>query len=117
MTRMVATRTRRLDADTLRSTFDAVEPLTVGVEEELMLLDPETLDLAPVAPQVLERLGGDGRFKLELPAGQLEIALPPARSVAELAPQLAAARRDAAAAAEGLALLAGAGLHPFAAAL
>ena len=80
-----------------------------------MLLDPETLDLAPVAPQVLERLGGDERFKLELPAAQIEIVLPPARSVAELAPQLAAARRELAAAAGGIALLAGAGLHPFAA--
>ena len=102
------------DPRTLRATFDAAEPLTVGIEEELMLLDPATLDLAPVAPRVLERLGGDERFKLELPASQLEIALPPARTVPELATQLAAARRDAAAAADGIALLAGAGLHPFA---
>jgi carboxylate-amine ligase len=112
----MATQTPLTDARTLRATFDAVEPLTVGIEEELMLLDPQTLDLAPVAPQVLDRLGGDERFKLELPAAQLEIALPPARTVADLAGQLAAARRDAAAAADGLALLAGAGLHPFAAA-
>jgi len=104
------------DSRTLRATFDAAEPLTVGIEEELMLLDPETLDLAPVAPRVLEQLGGDERFKLELPAAQLEIALAPARSVGELGEQLAAARRDVASAAEGLALLAGAGLHPFASA-
>jgi glutamate---cysteine ligase / carboxylate-amine ligase len=113
---VMATQTPPIDARTLRATFDAVEPLTVGIEEELMLLDPRTLDLAPVAPQLLDRLGGDPRFKLELPAAQLEIVLAPARSVAELAPQLAAARRDAASAAEGLALPAGAGLHPFAAA-
>src|SRR5437764_8856464 len=112
----MATQTPPTDARALRATFDAVEPLTVGIEEELMLLDPATLDLAPVAPQVLERLSGDPRFKLELPAAQLEIALAPARSVTELAPQLAAARRAAAAAADGIALLAGAGLHPFAAA-
>src|SRR6478735_7906323 len=111
----MATQTSRLDADTLRSTFDAVEPLTVGIEEELMLLDPQTLDLAPVAPQVLRRVGGDPRFKLELPAAQLEIALAPARSVADLAQRLAAARRELAAAADGIALVAGAGLHPFAA--
>jgi carboxylate-amine ligase len=111
----MSTQTPPIDARTLRATFDAAEPLTVGIEEELMLLDPETLDLAPVAPKVLARLDGDPRFKLELPAAQLEIALPPARSVAYLAGQLAAARRDAAAAADGLALLAGAGLHPFAA--
>jgi carboxylate-amine ligase len=112
----MATQTPPTDVRALRATFDAVEPLTVGIEEELMLLDPETFDLAPVAPQVLERLGDDPRFKLELPAAQLEIALPPARSVADLAEQLAVARREAAAASEGLALLAGAGLHPFASA-
>jgi glutamate---cysteine ligase / carboxylate-amine ligase len=110
----MATQTPPIDAATLRATFDRAEPLTVGVEEELMLLDPATLDLAPVAPQVIDRLAGDERFKLELPAAQLEIVLPPTRSVAELAPQLAAARRDAAAAASGLARLGGAGLHPFA---
>ena len=31
----------------LRAAFDAVEPLTIGLEEEVMLLDPETLELAP----------------------------------------------------------------------
>jgi carboxylate-amine ligase len=110
----MATQTPPTDAASLRAVFDAAEPLTVGIEEELMVLDPQTLDLAPLGPQILDRLGGDPRFKLELPAAQLEIALPPARSVGDLAAQLAAARRDAAAAADGLALLAGAGLHPFA---
>ena len=32
--------------------------MTVGVEEELMLLDPATLDLAPRAREVLEAVGG-----------------------------------------------------------
>jgi carboxylate-amine ligase len=90
--------------------------MTVGVEEELMVLDPETLDLAPRARAVLERLEGDPRFKPELPAAQLEIALPPARTVGEAAQALAQARADLAGAAAGLALLAGAGAHPFAAA-
>ncbi len=44
-----------------------------------MLLDLATHDLAPVAGEVLERLGGDPRFKLELPAAQLEIATSPKR--------------------------------------
>ena len=39
----MATQTPPIDADSLRATFDAAEPLTVGIEEELMLLDPETL--------------------------------------------------------------------------
>jgi carboxylate-amine ligase len=100
----------------LRVAFDADGPMTVGIEEELMVLDPETFDLAPRAQAVLERVAGDARFKPELPAAQLEIALAPARTVGEAATALAEARAELAAAANGLALLAGAGAHPFAAA-
>ena len=87
--------------------------MTVGLEEELMLLHPETLDLAPRAAAVLERVEGDARFKSELPAAQLEIVLPAAATVAEATAALAAARADLAAAAAGFGLLAGAGAHPF----
>jgi len=103
-------------ADELRAAFERAESMTVGVEEELMLLDPETLDLAPLAGELLERTGGDSRYKLELPAAQLEIVSPPVESAADLTAFLANARRDLAAAAEGLVQLAGAGVHPFAAA-
>src|SRR3954471_5122473 len=65
------------DADQLRAIFDAPGPLTVGVEDELMLLDPESLALVTRAPDVLAAVGEDPRFKLELPASQLEIVLPP----------------------------------------
>lgn len=98
----------------LRRRFDAAGGFTVGVEEETMLLDPGTHDLAPCAAQVLVRLDGDGRFKPELPAAQLEIATTPAGTVAEAVAQLAAGRRDLAAAAEGIARPAVAGVHPFA---
>jgi carboxylate-amine ligase len=102
-------------AESLRATFDAPAPLTVGIEEELMLLDPRTLDLAPVARELLERVEGDGRFKLELPAAQLEIASPAMRSASEAAEFLRGARADLAAAADGLVRLACSGVHPFAA--
>jgi carboxylate-amine ligase len=85
---------------------------TVGLEEELMLLDPETLDLTPRATEVLAATGGDSRFKLELPAAQLEIVTAPAATVAEAASELAAARRALSAAASGLARPAGSGVHP-----
>jgi glutamate---cysteine ligase / carboxylate-amine ligase len=91
----------------LRAAFDAPEPLTVGLEEELMLLDPETLDLLPRAAAVVEP-AGDPRFKLEMPASQLELSLPPARSVPEAIAALAAARRDLAAAAAPVGRLAAA---------
>lgn len=80
-----------------------------------MLLDAATLDLAPRAPEVLERLGGDPRFKLELPAAQLEIVVPPQPSVPAAASALAAGRRELAAAAGDGLRLAGGGVHPFAA--
>ncbi|HWT24735.1 MAG TPA: glutamate-cysteine ligase family protein, partial [Solirubrobacteraceae bacterium] len=69
-------------ADDLRAAFDAPEPLTVGLEEELMLLDPGTLGLLERAREVVAA-AADERVKLELPAAQLELSLPPARTVSE----------------------------------
>jgi carboxylate-amine ligase len=97
--------------------FDAPRPRTVGLEEELMLLDPRTLDLAPRAEQALAALGGDTRFKPELPAAQIENITTPRDSVGAAAADLRAARRDLAAALDGHTLVAAAGVHPFAAAL
>jgi glutamate---cysteine ligase / carboxylate-amine ligase len=104
-------------SDALRELFDATAPLTVGLEEEVMLLDPGTLDLLPRSLDVLERTGGDPRFVAELPAAHLEIVTPPAATVPEAIAALAAGRRDLARAAEGIGRLAAAGVHPFAAPL
>jgi glutamate---cysteine ligase / carboxylate-amine ligase len=98
----------------LRELFGATDEYLVGVEDEFMLLDPETLELAPRAREVLDLLDGDGRFKLELPASQLEIVTPPCRTVGDAAALLAQARRDLVAAAEGRVNFAAAGIHPFA---
>ena len=43
-------------ADELRARFDAPDALGIGIEEELFLLDGETLDLLPQAREVLERV-------------------------------------------------------------
>ena len=59
-----------------------------------MLLDGETLDLAPRAAEVIGALGGDPRFKLEMPAAQLEIVTAPSSTVGEAARELARARAD-----------------------
>src|SRR5690349_8846995 len=70
------------DSAAMRARFDEVRPLTVGLEEEVMLVDPGTLDLLPLAKEVVER-AADPRFKTELPAAQLEIMLPPTMTVGE----------------------------------
>lgn len=97
----------------LRAMFEQVPPSTVGVEEEVMLLDPSTHELAPVAPRVLERLDGDPRYKLELPASQIEITLGPFPDLHGLGSALGSARERLADAAEGIARPACAGVHPF----
>jgi glutamate---cysteine ligase / carboxylate-amine ligase len=109
-TSMIAT-----DAASLRRRFDEAGGLTVGVEEELMLLDPATLDLAPRADELLRRLDGDVRFKAELPAAQIEIVTAPHPSAVAVIAELSAARRDLAHAAGEDIGLAVAGAHPFAA--
>ncbi len=104
-------------AGELRAVFDAPSELTVGLEEEVMLLDPETLDLAPRAAEVLAALGDDTRFKAELPAAQLEILTPPLARVREAVEVLAAGRRRLGeVAGPGLVRAGAAGVHPFAAA-
>jgi carboxylate-amine ligase len=84
-------------AEALRDAFDRAAPYTVGIEDEVMLLHPETLELAPVSQELLERMDGDVRFKLELPASQLEILAPISTDVSEVGEGLLQARRAAAA--------------------
>jgi carboxylate-amine ligase len=103
-----------LTADVLRERFDAAGPMTVGLEEEVLLLDPATHDLTPRAADALERLGDPARFKPELPAAQLEIVTAPHAEVDGALAELAAGRTRLAEACEGIARPATTGLHPFA---
>ncbi|MEX0789553.1 MAG: glutamate-cysteine ligase family protein, partial [Actinomycetota bacterium] len=86
---------------------------TFGLEEEIMVLDPGTLDLLPRGEELLQGL--DGRFKAELPAAHVEIAGSPAFGFGELAAELGECRRLLAAHVAGRARLAVAGVHPFSA--
>jgi carboxylate-amine ligase len=101
------------DVASVRAAFAGDGPFTVGVEEELMTLAPRTLDLSPVAGRVVEAADADGRVKSELPAAQLETITEPAQTAAEVAEQLAVARRIVARACEGIAVPAAAAIHPF----
>lgn len=102
-------------ADELRERFSAPGDALVGIEEELMLLHPETLDLLPRVPDVVGGADPDDRLRLELPAAQVEIVLPPARRIDEAADGLRDARAALTRRAADIGLLAGAGAHPFAA--
>jgi len=102
-----------LSVATLRGLFDGVADHTVGVEEELMLLDPGTLDLLPAADRVTAELGHRVSLRPELPAAQVETASPVCDSIAQAADALAAARSELAAGVAGWARLAASGTHPF----
>jgi glutamate---cysteine ligase / carboxylate-amine ligase len=90
--------------------FGASAPLSIGVEEELLLVD-EGCRLVPAAERVLERLrvGHRERVSTEIFAAQIElktgICLDAAQAVAELSELRQAVRGT------GVGLL-GAGLHP-----
>ena len=99
-----------------RGAFVHPSPPTVGIEEELMVLDPVTLDLTPRAPGLVARAGGDPGIATELPAAQVELRSRPRRTVAEAAADLARGRADLVRLGAGEVRLAGAGAHPFAAA-
>src|SRR3954468_10483686 len=73
--------------------FDRHSRFTIGVEEELMLLDPVTFDLAPVAPDVLPLLD-DTHFAAELNAAQLEIITPVCDTATEACLELSRLRRQ-----------------------
>jgi carboxylate-amine ligase len=109
-------RSKLSGAEKLGARFDAVQPFTVGLEEEVMLLEPRTFDLLERGPALLERLPADGRFKLEMPASQLELVTPPRSDVPTVVADLRRARRTMLDAVDGLARPAAAGVHPFGAA-
>src|SRR3954447_19985166 len=90
-----------LRADELRARFDAQQTMTVGLEEEVMILDPDAYGLVAAADDVLEAVAGDARFKRELPAAQVELVAPPAATVRDGAAELLAARRALVAAVGG----------------
>ena len=73
----------------VRSSFDHTLSYTIGVEEELMLVDAETFDLAPVIDEVLPLVAGDRRFSRELRAAQLEIITPACMTAADACRELA----------------------------
>jgi carboxylate-amine ligase len=95
--------------------YGATAPFTLGVEEELQLLNGESYELASRYEEVFrEAAAGDERIRPELMQSTVEVATQPAHTVTEAleeARQLRRRLRDEAAA-RGY-LIASAGTHPF----
>jgi carboxylate-amine ligase len=83
---------------------------TVGIEEELLLVDEHSLELAPVTQAVLDAMGADPDVAgHDAYSAQIELRSPPSSSVGDAVAALAALREQALSA--GATLL-GSGLHP-----
>ena len=90
-------------------------PFTLGIEEELMICDAETLELTQGIERILAALPEElpGMVKPELMQSVLEIATEPCGSVGEAGGQLAHLRRVVREVAGGLGMAIGAaGTHP-----
>ena len=97
--------------------FGQGDPYTLGVEEEYMLLDGDTLDLVQHIDTVLADMSGhelEPRINPELMQSVLEIATPVCRDAAEVESQLRTLRGYVAATAAQRGMKVGsAGTHPF----
>jgi glutamate---cysteine ligase / carboxylate-amine ligase len=89
-------------------------PFTIGIEEELMILDAESLELVNAIESLLED-APSGEIKPELMESVLEISTDPCPNTAQAAEQLRALRRQVAqTAAQRNLAIGSAGTHPFA---
>jgi glutamate---cysteine ligase / carboxylate-amine ligase len=100
------------DGPPLIHRFDPSAPFTVGLEEELFLVDPETHRVARSTDAVLARLPrfARGQVRGALCDGVVELVTPVGHDAREVAERLGALR--AAVAGTGVAALMGAGVHP-----
>lgn len=90
--------------------FGTSEPFTLGIEEELLLVDRDTRLLAPVAVEVLAAMEAHERAAShEVYAASIELRSPPRLDAEDAAREVASLRSAARAAG---ATLIGAGLHP-----
>ena len=86
---------------TVADTAPDLSTLTLGVEEEFLLLDPDTGRNLAVGPQVLAALRGPGRdqSRLEFRHCRVEMVTPVCADLNELRTHLVSLRRSAAEAA------------------
>src|SRR4051794_20022653 len=86
---------------------------TIGIEEELMIVDSETLELVNGIETMLESVpDGEGEIKPELMESVLEVATTPCRNTSEAGAQLRELRRKTARTASDHGLAIGSGGPP-----
>jgi carboxylate-amine ligase len=100
------------DGAAVRSAFDGIRPFTIGLEEEVLLVDPVTYLPVPVTDAVLARTEPEAAVMPELPASQVEIISTPHERVADAIGELRTGRRALAAAACGVGRPVAAAVHP-----
>ena len=104
-------------ASVLDHRFGTSDPYTLGVEEEYMLLHPETFDLVQHIEMVLDAIQGDelaSRLNAELMQSVLEIATPVCRTTGDVMRELTTLRGYVRDVARDQGLRVGsAGTHPF----
>jgi carboxylate-amine ligase len=95
---------------------DGPPPLTLGVEEELLVLDADTLEQVGRGPELVAALAGrtlPGRVKTELHASVFELNTDPCANADEVLAALQTLREEAAKTASSLGLaIAATGTHP-----
>jgi carboxylate-amine ligase len=101
------------DVAELRALFDSHSQPTVGAEEELMLLDPQTLELSPTIEWVLALFPDDPRFHREVRDSQVEIVTPVSGNALAAGLHIAQARVDLADRLAPDCVIAAGGTHPF----
>jgi len=105
--------TPALTVERCLAAFEHELPFTIGAEEELMLIDPRTYDLAPAIDDVLALVDGDPRFAKELRAAQIEVVTRVCSTAADVCRELAHARHDLIVRLDGRYRLLASGTHPF----
>jgi glutamate---cysteine ligase / carboxylate-amine ligase len=101
-----------LTIERCRAVFDEAPPFTLELEEELMLVEPGSLALAPVNDEVMALFGDDSACRKELRATQLEFVTPVCSTAAEACAALAGARERLVERLKGGVRLLAAGTHP-----
>ena len=106
-----------LDADVIRQRFDSTDAGTVGLEEEVLILDRESLLPVARGADVVEA-AADSLVKEEMPACQIELVSRPHSSARDAVADLVRARRRVADVCWDLGVVpAAATVHPVAAAM